>query len=424
MTPSTRGAGLIRREHRSLNILKKAASFLGLQRSVLGMLGMVVLIGLGEKMGERFLPMYLIALGGGALSIGMLNGLDNLLSALYSFPGGYLSDKIGTKRSLLLFNLIAIAGFAVVILIPIWQVVIAASFLFISWTAISLPATVGLLSKVLPVNKQTMGMSVFALVKRIPMFVGPLIGGACITAFGIRAGIRISFSVALILAVIAIFIQQILITDDRKTIIGSNTPIGNPFRLWKDMPLTLKNLLVSDVLIRFCEQIPYAFVVVWCMKTISAPVTAFQFGILTTIEMVTAMLIYIPVAHFADRSEKKPFVVLTFIFFSFFPLALYFSHSLPVLIAVFVLRGLKEFGEPTRKALIMELSPENHKASMFGLYYLVRDLIVTFAAVGGAFLWMKSPALNLWTAFGCGLAGTTWFILFGKTFPRKYIEKT
>jgi MFS family permease len=181
------------------------------------------------------------------------------------------------------------------------------------------------------------------------------------------------------------------------------------------MPRTLKNLLVSDVLIRFCEQIPYAFVVVWCMKTISTPVTAFQFGILTTVEMVTAMAIYIPIAHLADRTEKKPFVVLTFIFFTLFPVTLYFSHSLPVLIAVFVLRGLKEFGEPTRKALIMELSPMNRKASMFGLYYLMRDSIVTIAAFGGAFLWMKSPALNLWTAFGFGLIGTVWFILFGKS---------
>ena len=31
-----------------------------------GMLAMVVLVGLGEKMAERFLPIYLMALGGGA----------------------------------------------------------------------------------------------------------------------------------------------------------------------------------------------------------------------------------------------------------------------------------------------------------------------------------------------------------------------
>ena len=72
--------------------------FLGLRKNMLVLLTMVILVGMGEKMAERFLPVYLLALGGGTLSVGLLNGLDNLLSALYSFPGGYLSDRIGYKR--------------------------------------------------------------------------------------------------------------------------------------------------------------------------------------------------------------------------------------------------------------------------------------------------------------------------------------
>jgi len=81
-----------------------------LERSIVGLLVMVMLIGMGEHMAERFLPIYLLALGGGILSVGLLNGLDNLLSALYSFPGGCLSDRLGHKRALLVFNLIAMAG--------------------------------------------------------------------------------------------------------------------------------------------------------------------------------------------------------------------------------------------------------------------------------------------------------------------------
>ena len=117
--------------------VRRALHFLGLQRSTAGVLAMVVLVGMGERMSERFLPIYLIALGGGTLSIGLLNGLDNLLSALYSFPGGYLSDRLGTRRALLVFNLVAMAGFLIVILFPMWQAVIAGAVLFISWSSIS-----------------------------------------------------------------------------------------------------------------------------------------------------------------------------------------------------------------------------------------------------------------------------------------------
>ena len=125
----------------------KLSNFLGLQRSTIGVPAMVVLVGMGERMAERFLPIYMIALGGGALAIGLLPAMDNFLAAIYSFPGGYLSDRIGTQKSLLIFNLVAMCGFALVILIPTWQAVLIGAVLFISWTAIYLPATMSLIYK-------------------------------------------------------------------------------------------------------------------------------------------------------------------------------------------------------------------------------------------------------------------------------------
>ena len=398
--------------------LKKITSFLGLQRSTIGMLFMVILVGMGERMAERFLPIYLIALGGGPIVIGLLNGLDNLMSALYAFPGGYLSDRLGFKKALLVFNLFAMFGYLLVILIPAWPAVLVGALFFLSWSAISLPATMSLVARVLPTNKRTMGVSMHSLVRRIPMALGPIIGGLSIGIWGEKDGVRLAFVVALLLAVLGAVMQQKMIKEDpagesdRKQ---SRKPEKNPLRLFREMSPALKRLLVSDILIRFCEQIPYAFVVVWCMKIIQTPITAFQFGILTSIEMATAMLVYIPVAYLADRSTKKPFIVITFIFFSLFPLALLYARSFDLLILAFILRGLKEFGEPTRKALIMDLAPEDRKAAMFGLYYLMRDVIVSLAAFGGAFLWLIEPQVNFLVAFAFGLIGTASFAFWGTT---------
>lgn len=391
----------------------RLVEFLGLRRAMVALLGMVVLVGLGEKMAERFLPVYVMALGGGAISVGLLNGLDNLLSALYSFPGGYISDRLGTKRALILFNLLAMAGFLVVILVPHWGAVLVGAALFLSWTAISLPASMSLVASVLPEDKRTMGVSMHSLVRRVPMALGPLVGGLFIGAWGEVAGVRLAFVAAFLLAGVALVIQQVLIQDEQAGPGGVRAE-GNPLRLFSQMQPALRNLLVSDILIRFCEQIPYAFVVLWCMKEIPSPVTAFQFGILTTVEMATAVLVYIPVAYLADRTRKKPFVVITFIFFTLFPLVLIFCRSFWALAAAFVLRGLKEFGEPTRKALIMDLAPEDRKAGMFGLYYLIRDVIVSVAAFGGALLWMISPLVNFAAAGAFGVLGTLWFALFGR----------
>jgi MFS family permease len=400
-----------------MNHIIRISNFLGLQRSTIGMLVMVILVGMGERMAERFLPIYLIALGAGPIVIGLLNGLDNLMSALYSFPGGYLSDRIGFKKALLVFNLFAMFGYLLVIFIPAWPAVLLGALFFLSWSAISLPATMSLVARVLPTNKRTMGVSMHSLVRRIPMALGPIIGGLFIALWGERDGVRLAFGVALLLAVLAAVMQQKMIEEDPAGPFGGKQPRNpekNPLRLFREMSLPLKRLLLSDILVRFCEQIPYAFVVVWCMKVIESPVTAFQFGILTAIEMATAMLVYIPVAYLADRSSKKPFVVITFVFFTFFPIALLFSRSFGFLVLAFILRGLKEFGEPTRKALIMDLAPEDRKAAMFGLYYLMRDAIVSLAAFGGAFLWLIGPEVNFLSAFGFGIAGTVLFAIKGE----------
>jgi MFS family permease len=401
--------------------LRRLVEFLGLRRSIVGLLTMVVLVGMGERMGERFLPLYLLALGGGLLSVGFLGGMDNLLSALYSFPGGYLAERLGVKRALLLFNLMAMAGFLLVILVPAWWAVLAGAALFIAWTAISLPATMGLVAKALPKQKRTMGVSMHSLVRRIPMALGPVVGGACIDAWGVTTGIRTAFAAALLLAAIAAGLQQALIETDAphdRSPGALQAPEKNPLRLLRRMGPDLRDLLISDILIRFCEQIPYALVVVWCTMTIAAPVTKLQFGLLTSIEMATAMLVYVPVAYFADRTRKKPFVLMTFIFFTAFPLVLLFSRSFAALAVAFTVRGLKEFGEPTRKALIMDLAPEDRKAATFGVYYLVRDVVVSAAAFGGALLWMLGPEVNLLTAFAFGAAGTVWFAWRGRDLGR------
>jgi MFS family permease len=421
---------------------QRIADFLGLKKNILALLAMVILVGLGEKMAERFLPLYLMALGGGAFSIGLLNGLDNLLSALYSFPGGYASDKLGYKRALLLFNLIAMAGYVVAIAIPNWQAVILGAILFVSWTAISLPATMDMVATVLPKNKRTMGVSLHSLVRRIPMALGPVIGGALIGAFGETQGVRLAFVVALVLAGVSLILQQRMIADEKRTPAEKDsTSYGLTL-----LNVPLRNLLVSDILVRFCEQIPYAFVVIWCVSI--NKITPLQFGLLTTIEMITAMLVYIPVAYLADKSTKKPFVVTTFVFFAMFPLVLLVAQSFWVMAIAFVIRGLKEFGEPTRKALIMDLAADGRKAATFGVYYLMRDIIVSVAAFGGALLWdastarliidtigigqallpffatITSPATNFLVAFGFGLAGTLYFVLFGQDLGRAAIPIT
>lgn len=155
------------------------------------------------------------------------------------------------------------------------------------------------------------------------------------------------------------------------------------------------------------------------MKTVAQPVSAIQFGLLTTIEMTTAVLVYIPVAYLADRGTKKPFVLMTFVFFTLFPLVLLYSRSFEWLILAFVLRGLKEFGEPTRKALIMDLSPDHCKAGMFGLYYLIRDVLYPSPHSAERF-YGKSARRRIWSRLSSAGSSAPWDSRFSAAISRQH----
>lgn len=388
-------------------LLVKTKDFLGLKRNVVLLLGLIILILTGEKTWERFIPKYLEGISGSIIIIGGFGFLQNILAAFWSLPGGYIADLIGNKKAFLVFNLMAIGGYIIAIIFTNWIAIFIGLIFFSAWNAISLPASMSLITKSLGGKKTAMGISMHSIIRRFPMMIGPIIGGVLIGTYGLVLGIKLSFVISILLCVIGIFFQQKMIADN----IAEVEKI-HPFALWKRFDPRLKNLLVSDILIRFCEQIPYVFVVIWCLDFVK--ISPEQFGILTAIEMITAALIYIPVASFSDRLERKPFIVITFIFFSIFPLFLYFSTSYLLLIFAFIIRGLKEFGEPTRKAMIMDLSVKNAEARSFGLYYFIRDFIVSFAAFAGGFLWKISPSLNLFTAVAAGVIGTLFFAFFGR----------
>lgn len=368
---------------------------------------MIILVGMGEKTWERFIPEYLRGLGTSFIIIGGFGFLQNILNSFWALPGGYIADKLGNRKAFLIFNLMAIAGYLIAFVFTDWVAVFIGMLFFSAWSALSLPASMSLITKSLKGKKTAMGISMHSIIRRIPMMLGPVIGGVLISSFGLISGIKIAFAISIFLCLASIFFQNKM--TEVKT---QNYEKINPFLLWGKFDLRLKNLLISDILIRFCEQIPYVFVVIWCINIVN--VSPVQFGYLTAIEMLTAAVIYIPVASFSDRFERKPFVILTFIFFTIFPFFLYYSRSYLLLIFAFIIRGLKEFGEPTRKAMIMDFSGKGIEARSVGLYYFTRDFIVSFAAFAGGFLWKINPSVNFFTASIFGLAGTVYFILFGK----------
>src|SRR3989454_12311441 len=169
---------------------RSVAQFLALRRNTALLLVALVLAGTGERLWLGFAPKYLQTIGATVLVIGLFDALQTLLGAVYAYPGGWLTDYWGQRRSLLLFNALSLAGYLLVLCWHHWLALLLGSFLFLAWSAFSLPATFSVVATSLASERHTMGIGVQSMVRRIPMMVGPLIGGGLVTHYGWAQGLR------------------------------------------------------------------------------------------------------------------------------------------------------------------------------------------------------------------------------------------
>jgi len=385
--------------------LRQLAEFFGLRRNLVILLIVIFCIGAGEELWMRFLPKYLKELGATVFVIGLFDGLRTLLGAVYAYPGGVWGDRWGHARAFLIFNLISIAGYIVVLCIPHWGAVLCGMFLFLSWTCFSLPATFSLVAETLAANRHAMGIGIQSVIKRLPIMIAPIFGGILIDRFGVIPGVRIGLCVSIVLSTATIFVQRQWKEEPRETPPAEER--WDFLRSLREFNPPLRRLLLSDILIRFCERIPYAWVVIFAMDWIG--MSGRQVGLLTTVEMLAAILCIIPASHFADKHGRERFVVITFVMFTLFPLTLLVSKSFSGLLIAFMIRGFKEFGDTSRKALIVGYCDPQRRGQLVGAYYLVRDLIVSLAAILGAYLWKISPEINFLGAAAFGVAGSLFY---------------
>ncbi|HEU4564161.1 MAG TPA: MFS transporter [Gemmatimonadaceae bacterium] len=381
----------------------RAVAALGLTPAIVAVSTAMFVMGVGENLWRRFLPKYLESFGAPITAIGLFGTAEDFLDGVYQYPGGWVADRYGRRRALLLFVSLTAAGYALFAAMPAWPVAFAALALVMAWDAMASPTLFAVVGDALPREKRTMGFTVQSILRRVPIILAPTLGGLAIAHLGVRSGVRLglaaSIALALLTLVVASRVRIPVIPDETPTHIG---------HVWRAFPRQLRWLLASDVFIRTCDALVDVFLVLYAVNIVG--ISTPRFGVLVAVQAASAMLVYLPAARIAERTGKKPFVVATFVAFSLFPLAVVWARDFAGLILAFIVGGLREVGEPARKALIIDLAVPSLRARTVGLYYLGRSLAIAPAAFVGGLLWLVSPALPFYIAGAVGLVGTLVFV--------------
>jgi MFS family permease len=381
---------------------RRTAEFFALERNTIATAGAMFLLSLGENLWRRFVPKYLEAFGAPITAIGLFGTTEDLLDGVYQYPGGWVADRYGRRRALVVFISLAALGYVAFAVMTRWWMAFPALALVMAWDAMASPTLFAVVGDTLPKGRRTMGFTVQSVLRRIPIMIAPAIGGMMIASYGVVGGIRRGLLISVVIAALTL----LLVARVRIPIVADDVPT-NARHVWKSFPADLRWLLASDVFIRTCEAMVDVFLVIFAVNVVG--ISATEFGILIAIQSLSAILVYIPAARIAERIGKKPFVIATFVAFSAFPLAVVLSRNFAALVAAFVIGGLREVGEPARKALILDLASPSLRARVVGLYYFARSVAIAPAAFIGGLLWKVSPSVPFFVATAIGGIGVIVF---------------
>jgi MFS family permease len=389
---------------------RRAMEAFGLERNIVAVSGAVFLLALGENLWKRFIPKYLEALGAPVTAIGLFGTCQDFLDGVYQYPGGWIGDRYGRRRALVLFVALAMLGYGLYWWAPTWPFVFAGVVFVMAWSSMASPTLFAVVGDALPRERRALGFTVQSILRRIPIAIAPMLGGLAIAAYGVLGGVHLSLVLTAALAAVTFAavwrIDIPVVRDEIPT---------NIVAVWRSLPTPLRWLLTSDIFIRTCEGLVDVFLVLYALNIVG--ISAPAYGVLVGVQATTAILSYLPVARLADRIGRKPFVIATFVAFAAFPIAVVLAHDFTTLIGAFIVGGLREVGEPARKAMIVDLVRPSLRARSIGLYYLIRSLTIAPAAFIGGGLWSLTPAAPFWVAGAIGLVGVA---VFAATVEERY----
>lgn len=424
-----------RTQSHSLTVVRRVADCLGLERNVMVMVAAGSLQGLGTMLWQGYTVKVLDALGAASWMTGFYLATGSLMGALAPYPGGLLSDRLGRGRALILGSVLALAGFAIYLVAPTWWMFIPGAILLSFAGSIRFTSSLALTGDRLREHRRAISVAVQNVIGRLPGVIGPPLGGALIAymvltltqraegavaeeglqTLGLLHGFRWAVAITIVLTAVAILFQRRYYKLPPPE--QDDGPL-HPVHVFRSMAGELKRLLLADSLVRVGSSLYMGFIPLYILNVLGRGYV--EWGSLQAVVAATSIVMYIPAAKLADRrgrSSRRPFVTATFLFFSVFPLVLVLAPSATVwLVPVFIIGGLREFGEPARKALIMDLAGRPGRGRQIGAYNMVRGIAVSLSPLVGGLLYGRNPVVPFVLGGLISGLGLLWFALEGMLF--------
>jgi len=279
-----------------------------------------------------YFSLYVQALGGSVVDIGIVNSLRPL-TALFLYPiAGYLSDRYSRIK------IITITGFAgsllwfVFIFAQDWRW-LAIGNLLLGVMTFYFPAANSLMAESLPGDKRALGYSMWQAIPLAAGILSPLAGGYLISLWGVEAAMRFLYGITLVVGFMIVGMNYRFLREAERTLPNDNLDLlgvlAKSYRevievvLW--LPRNLKAFGVMLVLGFFFNSMVSSYWVIYVVQVIG--LSEVQWGLVLLIASVTNVLLLLPAGMTVDRFSPKRVLTIALLFGSVPILAFTYMQS-------------------------------------------------------------------------------------------------
>jgi MFS family permease len=328
-----------------------------------------------------FFSLYVRALGGSMVDIGVANALRPV-AAMFVYPvAGVLADSYSRVRILVVTGVLNAAIIAIYLVAPDWRYLAAANFLN-GLLVFRFPASSALLADSMDPGLRGRG---FAAISAIPGFIGiftPFIGGYMMTVFDIELGMRILYAVSVVGTLLTALLHWRFLEETLSVPSGSREDLiealknsyGSVWQTLRWLPRDLRFYAVIIASTFFFNSLSGPYWVIYAQDVMG--VSALGWGSLLTLSTVIQVLLSIPAGGIIDRYDKRRIaalaLALSVVPVLAFPFAGGFVGAALALVPISVANG---FLMPLAGALMADMVPRERRGMVMAT--LGRGMLIT-----------------------------------------------
>ncbi|MGL1931040.1 MAG: MFS transporter [Desulfotalea sp.] len=334
------------------------------------------------------LPLLITNMGGNQMAVGFIAGISALTGILFSFPAGYLSDRIGRYRMLLISGFVfATAPFLYIFATEVWQIGIIRFYHGLA-TAIFGPVA---MAYVADLYQSSRGEKIgwFSTATLLGRFSAPALGGLilAVSASGDMSGFTVLYLVCGITGVGAVLVMYLIPVEQEIK------PTAEKLVLTPSLKKGVLEILSNTKLMITCgveAAILFAYGIFETflpLRGINVGLSIWEVGLCISVQIVTIAISKPVLGRLSDRHGRPIQIIGGTVLAAVCMLLLAFSFSFLTLLVSSIFLGLSiSIVTSASSAHIADLSSENNHGAAMGMLGSIMDIGHTVGPIVGGIL--------------------------------------